>query len=122
MIIFTLFFSSCSPIDRVKWSNVNLLGNDLPVWRIVKGLSGSNGNVEWSQDTQGLSQDCDIVSAKITRKSSQFVLRFSYDRKKKECMLLEYRVNGKPESPFYIYKFMTVTRYRFLPEFVDYFF
>jgi len=120
--VITLLSVSCSPVDRVKWSDVNLLGNDLPVWRIVRGLSGSNGSVEWAQDTQGINQDCDIVSVKISRKSQQFVLRFSYDRKKDECRLIEYRVNGKPESPFYIYKFMNVTRYRFLPGFVDYFF
>ena len=114
--------TSCSPVDKVKWSSIDLLGNDIPVWRIVRGLSGSNGTVVWSQEKQTAVKEWDVVSAKISRKDRQFLLLFSYDRKERECRLVEYRINGKPESPFYIYKYVTLTRYRYLPEFVDYFF
>ncbi|HRX49011.1 MAG TPA: hypothetical protein P5120_15930 [Spirochaetota bacterium] len=117
-----LFFTSCSPVDKVKWSNIDLLGNEIPVWRIVRGLSGKGGTVEWSQEKQTVMKDWDVVSAKISRKDRQFLLLFSYDRKEKECRLVEYRINGKPESPFYIYRYVTLTRYRYLPESIDYFF
>lgn len=110
---------SCSPVDKVKWSNINLLGNEIPVWRVVRGLRGSNGTVEWLENKQNINRDWDIVSAKISRKRQHYLLIFCYDRKLKECRLVEYMVNGKPESPFYIYKFMNVTRYRYLPEFID---
>jgi len=117
-----LILTSCSPVDKVKWSSIDLLGNDIPVWRIIRGLSGSNGTVVWSEEKQTAVKEWDVVSAKISRKDRQFLLLFSYDRKEKECRLVEYRINGKQESPFYIYKYVTLTRYRYLPEFVDYFF
>ena len=119
MAITALIFTSCSPVDRVKWSKINLLGNDIPVKRIINGLSGSSGIIEWSEKKQIITGDCHVVSVKITRKNLQFLLSFSYDRKNGECRLIEYRVNGEPESPFYIYKFMNANRYRFLPAFID---
>jgi hypothetical protein len=117
-----LTFTSCSPVDKVKLSSIDLLGNEIPVWRIVRGLSGSSGTVVWSQEKQTAVKEWDVVSVKISRKNRQFLLLFSYDRKEKECRLVEYRINGKQESPFYIYQYVTLTRYRYLPEFVDYFF
>jgi len=117
-----LTFTSCSPVDKVKWSSIDLLGNDIPVWRIVRGLSGGKGTVKWSEEKQTVMKDWDVVSAKISGKNRQFLLLFSYDRKEKECRLIEYRINGKQESPFYIYQYVTLTRYRYLPEFIDYFF
>ncbi len=88
----------------------------------MRGLSGSNGTVVWSEEKQTVMKDWDVVSVKISRNKRQFLLLLSYDRKEKECRLIEYRIDGKPESPFYIYKYVTLTRYRYLPEFVDYFF
>lgn len=118
-----LTFSSCSPVDKVKWGDVSLMGNDIPVWRIVNGLRGSKGSVKWSQEKQGTDRKSETVSAQILGKRGHtFFLRFSYHRDEGECRLIEYRVDGKPESPFYIYKFVSITRYRYLPGFVDFFF
>jgi hypothetical protein len=122
MITSVLLFSGCSPVDRVKWSKIDLLGNQVPVRRIVNGLSGINGEAVWMYNRNIIYQDCDFVTANIKGRSALFVVSFEYNRKSGECKLIEYKVNGKNESPLFIYRFLTTNRYRFLPDFMDYFF
>jgi len=121
IIAAALFFIGCSPVEKVKWSRVDLLGNEIPVRRIVNSLSGSGGEVKWSHQQQIMYNDFDIVSAMVNRKGTLFVLSFSRDRKSGECRLVGYSINGKPESPLFIYRYLSVNRYRFLPSFLDQF-
>jgi len=114
-----LFFTGCSPVEKVKWSRVDLLGNEIPVRRIVSSLSGSGGKVKWTHQQLIVCDGCDIISARINRKGTVFVLSFSRDRESGECSLVEYSINGKPESPLFIYRYLSVNRYRFLPAFLD---
>ncbi len=116
-----LCLTGCSPVDKVKWSRVDLLGNEIPVRRIVSSLSGSGGQVKWTHHQQIVYNDCDIVSAKVYRKETVFVVSFVHDRQTGQCRLVEYSVNGKPESPLFIYRYLSVNRYRFLPGFLDQF-
>ncbi len=116
--ISAFLFTGCSPIDKVKWSKVDLLGNKIRVHKIVSRICGDGEDVTWTQYPQKIIQDCDIVSASINRKGTLYFLIFSYDRNNGECRLLEYRIDGKPESPLYIYKFLTVNRNSFIPEFI----
>lgn len=116
-----LFFTGCSPVEKVKWSRIDLLGNDIPVRRIVNGLAGSGGEVTWNHHPGIVYNNCDIVSARVNRRGTVFLLSFSYDRKSGGCSLIDYQMNGKPESPLYIYKYLTVNRFRFLPAFIDQF-
>jgi len=122
LIIAAFLFSGCSPVDRVKWSKIDLLGNQIPVRRIVSGLSGVNGEAVWTHNRNITYQDSDVVTANIKGRSALYVVSFGYNRKSGECKLIEYKVNGKNESPLFIYKFLTANRYRFLPDFMDYFF
>lgn len=121
IIATALFFTGCSPVEKVKWSRVDLLGNQIPVRRIVNSLSGSGGEVKWTHQQQIVYNDCDIVSARVNRKGTLFLLSFSRDRESGECRLVEYRIDGKPESPLFIYRYLSVNRYRFLPAFLDLF-
>ena len=121
ILIAALFFTGCSPVEKVKWSRVDLLGNNIPVRRIVNSLSGTGGDVKWTHQQQTLYNDCDIVSAKVNRKGTLFVLSFSRSRESGECRLVGYSINGKPESPLFIYRYLSVNRYRFLPSFIDLF-
>ncbi len=119
IMLIALSAAGCSPVDKVKWSRIDLLGNEIPVRRIVSSLSGSGGDVEWKHHQQIVYNDCDVVSAKVARKETVFTLSFVHDRKTGECRLVEYSVNGKPESPLFIYRYLSVNRYRFLPSFLD---
>ena len=121
LIISVFLFSGCSPVDRVKWSKIDLLGNQVPVRRIVNGLSGTNGEAVWTYNSNITYQNCDVVTANIKGKSALYVVSFGYNRKSGECKLIEYKVNGQNESPLFIYRFLTTNRYRFLPDFMDYF-
>ena len=121
IIAAALFFTGCSPVEKVKWSRVDLLGNEIPVRRIVSSLSGSGGEVKWTHQQQIVYNGCDIVSARVNRKGTLFLLSFSRDRESGECRLAGYSINGKPESPLFIYRYLTVNRYRFLPPFLDLF-
>jgi hypothetical protein len=122
MITATFIFLGCSPVDRVKWSKIDLLGNQVPVRRIVNGLSGVNGEAVWTYNRNITYQECDVVTANIKGKRALYVVSFGYNRKSGECKLIEYKVNGQNESPLFIYLFLTTNRYRFLPDFMDYFF
>src|SRR5208337_3885086 len=107
-IVFALmiacFLTGCSPIDKVKWSKVNILGNDIFVWRIINGIAENSGTVTWS--TRGAKQGGDIVYASITRKDAVFLLCFRYYHDIGKCELVEYRKNGEPQSPLFIYGFL----------------
>lgn len=119
MVISLSFFSGCSPVDKVKFSRIDLLGNEVSVHRIISRMSGSNGEVTWTHQPNIKNQDCDLVSAGIKNNGTLFFLNFSYDRRKDECRLLEYRINGKPESPLYIYKFLFAKKRNYIPEFLE---
>jgi len=119
LIISAFLFTGCSPVDKVKWSKIDLLGNEIYVKKIISMIQGNTGKVVWEQHPQGFNKECDIVSASINRKGTPFFLKFSYDRSKKECALIEYRVNGKPESPLYIYLFLSANKNNFFPGFLE---
>ena len=121
IIAAALFFIGCSPVEKVKWSRVDLLGNEIPVRRIVNSLSGTGGEVKWTHQQQIMHNDFDMVSARVNRKGTLFLLSFSRSRESGECRLVGYSINGKPESPLFIYRYLSVNRYRFLPAFLDLF-
>jgi len=119
LIIAAFLFIGCSPIDKVKWSKVDLLGNEISVQKIVSRIRGNSGEVIWTHHSQKIIENCDVVSVSINSKPALYFLIFSYDRSENKCRLLEYRINGQPESPLYIYKFLSANGNNYIPEFIE---
>jgi hypothetical protein len=106
VLILGLLTACLTPVERVKWSSVDLFGNRIEVREITSAIAGNTGSVVWGYVESFNDDDSDIVTAKITRGKEESMLHFLYQRSSRECRLVNFEKNGETVSPFMVYKYL----------------
>ena len=108
--ILTSFTACITPVERVKWSSVDLFGNRIEVRKITSAIAGSSGSVTWGYGGRIIEENSEIVTAKIIKGKEESVLHFLYQKSSSECRLINFEKNGEAVSPFMIYKYLGKNR------------